>query len=299
MAFAGVDAFQLVPRHRLRGLELGPLRSARRGPGSDTAGSRPYHPRDDVRAIDWAASAKLSAALGSDEFVVRERYADQAPRVVALADRRPAMALYGEPWLSKRRAVEEAARLIAASALRSRGLAGSLDHGDGETDWRPPAGRPEPPPERSFAAPPDTVARGLGELARTRALPPGSFVFVLSDFLPPPPEEVWLEALARRWDVVPVVIRDPLWETDFPEAVGGLVLPLLDPATGELRPVRLTTREARLRAEANRTRLAELERAFSDLGLDWIVLRSHEPDAVLGAFLEWAAGRLAPAGRAW
>jgi len=65
--------------------------------GSDVAGSRPYRPGDDVDAIDWASSAKLSAARGQDEFIVRERYADEAPYVVCVLDRRPSMAHMAAP----------------------------------------------------------------------------------------------------------------------------------------------------------------------------------------------------------
>src|ERR671932_2832113 len=95
--------FPLVLRRRLVGLAYGAMHSARRGTGSDVAGSRPYRPGDDIDAIDWPASAKLSAAHGQDEFVVRERFAEEAPRVVIVCDRRPSMALYGAPfpWLSK------------------------------------------------------------------------------------------------------------------------------------------------------------------------------------------------------
>jgi uncharacterized protein (DUF58 family) len=94
-------SFPLIPRFRLVGVAFGGIHSARRGLGSDVAGSRPYTTGDDVDAIDWNASAKLSLARDSDEFIVRERFADEAPRVVALCDRRPAMALYppGLPWL--------------------------------------------------------------------------------------------------------------------------------------------------------------------------------------------------------
>ena len=46
-----------------------------------------------MRGIDWAASARLSAARSEDAFIVRERFADESPRVVIVADRRPAMAL--------------------------------------------------------------------------------------------------------------------------------------------------------------------------------------------------------------
>ena len=66
-----------------------------------------YHPGDPVSAIDWYASARLSSAQGDAAFVVRERFAEEAPRVVIVCDRRPSMGLYGQPfpWLSKPAAV--------------------------------------------------------------------------------------------------------------------------------------------------------------------------------------------------
>ena len=93
-------------------------------------------------------------------------------------------------------------------------------------------------PETGFDAPDNTVERALGFLGRMRsALPSGTFLFVLSDFLEPPPVAAWLEAGARRWDVVPVVIQDPLWEQSFPD-VGSVVVPIADPAGGGTRLVR-------------------------------------------------------------
>ncbi|MBI4172789.1 MAG: DUF58 domain-containing protein, partial [Actinobacteria bacterium] len=95
--------FPLVPRRRLVGLAFGAMHSARRGTGSDVAGSRPYVSGDDVDAIDWAASARLSSARDSDQFVVRERFAEEAPRVVIVCDRRPELAPPAPelPWLRK------------------------------------------------------------------------------------------------------------------------------------------------------------------------------------------------------
>jgi uncharacterized protein (DUF58 family) len=71
--------FPLVPRRRLLGLTFGAIHGARRGIGADVAGSRPYQPGDDRDSIDWAATARLSSARDTDEFVVREHYADEAP----------------------------------------------------------------------------------------------------------------------------------------------------------------------------------------------------------------------------
>src|SRR3989337_2103140 len=85
--------FPLVPRRPLLGVSYAAMRSARRGVGSDIAGSRAYRPGDNVDTIDWAASARLSAASGLDEFIVRERFADEAPWVGVLADLRPSMSV--------------------------------------------------------------------------------------------------------------------------------------------------------------------------------------------------------------
>src|SRR5947208_17129470 len=140
MPFTDV-AFPLTPRRRLIGLSFGGMRSARRGRGSDVAGSRPYRPGDDIDAIDWAASARLSSARGTDEFIVREHYAEEAPRVVVFCDRRPAMAATREPlpWLDKARVLDVAAKLISDSAVAARSFIGYLDLGDdGKELWRPP-----------------------------------------------------------------------------------------------------------------------------------------------------------------
>ena len=87
--------FPLVPRRRLVGLPFGDLASRRRGHGSDVIGTRPYEIGDPVSTIDWFATARLSAASGRDEFIVRDHAADEAPRVVIVCDRRPAMGIYG------------------------------------------------------------------------------------------------------------------------------------------------------------------------------------------------------------
>jgi uncharacterized protein (DUF58 family) len=297
------DAFPLVPRHRLQGLELGPFRSVRRGSGSDPAGSRRYEPGDDVRTIDWGASARLSAARNADEFVVRERFAEQAPRVVVVTDRRRGMALYPEPWLSKPSVLATCERLIGESAFRARGLLGGLHFGSGDPSWLAPSGNPRAwrtrDLEPGFGAPAGSLADGLDRLAHSRTLRAGSFVFVLSDFLDPVPDEAWLAAAARGWDLVPVIVQDPTWEASFPVETGGLVLPLVDAGTGTPSLVRLTTEDARARRSAHESRLARLVGGLAELGLDPIRLTCSDPDAILAAFVAWATARLAPAGRAW
>ena len=135
--------FPLVPRRRLTGLAFGAMHGGRRGSGSDVAGSRAYVPGDDPDTIDWAATARLSAARGTDEFVVREHFADEAPRVVIVSDRRSEMTICPPdwPWLAKGEAVSVATSLIVDSVDEARGLIGYVDYGrDARTcGWCPPA----------------------------------------------------------------------------------------------------------------------------------------------------------------
>ena len=259
--------FPLIPRRRVIGLAFGGIRSVRRGSGSDVAGSRQYVPGDNLAWIDWASSARLSAVRDTDEFIVHELFADEAPHVVMVADRRPSMAIGASPLrrLDKPEALLACLRLIRESARVARSLTGYFDQAEAETNWRPPRS------ER--IAPPATLrgssVRGAGghDLARARAprqhrreLPTQTFVFVLSDFLVPPDEYPWRRALEQRWELVPVVIQDPVWERSFPD-VGALTVPYADPDSGAVVPVYLT------RAEAERLRDEHEERRRSSLRL--------------------------------
>jgi hypothetical protein len=295
--------FPLIPRRRVLGLPFGGLHSLRRGLGSDVAGSRPYQPGDDVDKIDWNASARLSLARGSEEFVVREHYADEAPRVVVLCDRRPSMSVFPEgwPWLVKPDAIRHAVTLIGSSATAARGLLGYFDEAEGDAYWHPPRsshvfGRPEL--ERGFGAPEDTLRRGLRHLAEhKRDLPAGTFVFVVSDFLVAPTRDEWLDALERRFEIVPVIVQDPVWEQSFPD-VSGVVVPYVEPDGSGVSLAALTEREARELRETNERRWDDLLHGLRALDLDPVVVDSHESRDVVSSFLGWADQRLFTRGRA-
>jgi uncharacterized protein (DUF58 family) len=289
--------FPRVPRRRFVGISFGAMKSLRRGAGSDIAGSRPYRPGDDIDAIDWAASAKLSTAKGSDEFVVRERFAEQAPKIVIVCDRRPEMSFFGAPlpWLDKPHAMRTVVELILASAGAAGGFVGYLDYADGETHWRQPKGerklieiRDERLWSSEYGGPPDWLERSLAHLAEhPRAVGVGTFVFILSDFVPPPSKEMWLTAIEHRWDLVPVVIQDPTWEQSFPD-VSGIVVSLRDPRTGRVAPVRLRAREAGARRAANEERLHGLLETFRALDIDPVLVSSSDPAEILAPFLAWS-----------
>jgi uncharacterized protein (DUF58 family) len=272
-------------------------RSTHRGSGYEMASSRPYQRGDNMRSIDWNASARLSSARDSDEFIVREQFAEESPRAVVLVDRRPAMGLYPAPlpWLRKPEAVAVAGRMVVDSVLAAQGLLGYLDLADPQAPhWVPPRRRIDAPLIRDrelkravWTAPADNLTRGIQHLVRASGeVPRGTFVFILSDFLGPVPSAaVWRMAGSLGWDVVPVIVQDPRWEQSFPD-VGGIVLPLATPG-GRLMPVRLTRREAVERRAAHEARLAALLEGFAAVELDAVLLSSEDPLDVLAAFLRW------------
>jgi hypothetical protein len=252
-------AVPLIPRRRIIGLPFGDARSLRREGKFDPIGSRPYRPGDDPRLIDRHASARLSSVSDDDALIVREHLAEERVGVAITVDSNPTMSLHrpGLPWLHKPAAVDAVERIVAASAYRTRS-----------------------PLHRLEALPVDGSIRTL----RT-----GSIVFLVSDFLRFPPEEVWDDALARGWDIVPVVVQDPTWEQSFPD-VGGVCLPLADP-DGHLRPVLLSRREAARRRAENEARFAAIVERLEEQGLEPVVLGSSDQDTVYDALLAWAEGR--------
>lgn len=285
--------FPLVPRRRVIGLAFGGVRSIRRGVGSDVASTREYHPGDDVAWMDWAASAKLSAARTTDEFIVRERFADESPRVVTLCDRRPSMSVTASPLrkLDKAQAILDAIELISASAEAARSLTGYLDYAEGEPYWRPPRSEARAEPglfERPFHAPVDTVALGLEFLGEHRRdLPTQAFVFVISDFAVGPDLSAWQRALEHRWELVPVIVQDRVWERSFPD-VGGVTIPYADVTTGKVVPVHLSRGEANRLREKHEADWDDLMSGFRTLGIEPVIVHEHGFGEVLDAFLRWA-----------
>jgi hypothetical protein len=293
---AAEPSFPLISRRRGTGLTGGSRRSVHRGAGFDIASSRPYRRGDSIRAIDWKTSARVSSARNADEFIVREHFAEDRPRIVIVVDRRPEMSLYPAelPWLHKPAAVAVAGRMIVESALAAHGFPGYLDLADARAPrWLPPNRRRNAAvikdsdlPRTGFTALRENLVQSFRHLELSRTdVPPASFVFVLSDFLVSPPPSVWRVAQSLGWDVVPVVVQDPCWEQSFPP-VAGFALPLAEPGSGP-RPVRLSRAEAKERRKANERRYADLLQSFSALELDPVLISSADPVGILSAFMLW------------
>jgi uncharacterized protein (DUF58 family) len=294
----GTRPFGLVPRRRFSGIHPGTLRAPHRGDGDEAAGSRPYRPGDRMNWVDWGASARLSAARGTDELVVREFFADRAPRAVMVCDRRPSLGIYEPPlpWLDKPGAVGVIVDLVAASVRAARGDVGLVS----ATGSGPFFVRPGRAPSNTWLreratgsteALPDALTRSLELLVRRRnALPVGTFVFVVSDFLEPMPDRMWTRLRRIGWDVTLVVVQDPVWEQSFPR-IGGVLLPFTDPRSTRHSDIWITRRRAEALATANERRLARTTARARHLGFDSVVVGTSAQSEIAGLLHAWAARR--------
>jgi hypothetical protein len=134
-------------------------------------------------------------------------------------------------------------------------------------------------------------------MTHPRSVPAGTFIFVLSDFLVPPPAETWLRVLEQRWDVIPVVLQDPMWERSFPD-LDGFVVELAD-VGGRSQHVRLRRGEVAERRRANEARWEQLIDDFARASLEPVVIDSSEESEILRAFLDWAETRQEGGENAW
>lgn len=282
--------FTFPSRRRISGAHLGESQSARRGRSTDVASSRSYQPGDDPRAIDWRGSARISAARGRDEFLVREFFSEETPIAAILVDRSPSMTMpVPAPFLRKSEAAAVCARLIADSALHQRSTFAYLEqHDEGAFLWAPPGARSGRQLLDEWTASPRTSGSCplnlMVELARYRRhLPAGALVFVLSDFLDQIEEDVWALVAGCEWELVPVVIQDPVWEQSFPLEAAGLVLPL---AGGEA--ARITKQDAARLKAAHEQRLMDLTASISMHGFHPVVIGTTDGGVAAAAFQRWA-----------
>ena len=279
------DGRAAVPARPAPSLPRRPVRPAGARRAAETAtrspGLVPTGPATCTAHIHWAASARLSEARGTDEFVVREFFAEQAPRVALVADRRPAMAIHPSPHALARQAACSRSRRAADRRKRDRGARRARSQRRGRPaapTWlrgRRPVARARSTGARRGAYDGDAGSlRAALDAARARC--DGAAVRKLRVRRLGLPRTrcrhgCGLACAALRWDVTPVVVQDPVWESSFP-AVGGAAVPLADPATGRVEDVWFSRRGARERAAANEARLARLLALFRRLGFDPVLV---------------------------
>lgn len=272
---------QLPVVRRLEGLLQGDHRSPSRGDGLDLADLREYQFHDDVRRIDWNATARMNTPY------VRDYLEDREISVWFLLDMSPSMRFEGVS-VSKHSVLVEFTTLMCRLLLGRGNRAGAMIF-SGRIDRLIPAngGRRQllhilnevanhrPSPGTTDLK--QVLKEAAGTIRRR------SLVFVVSDFISTPGWEANLTPLSMRHDVVAVRLTDPL-ESRMPD-LGFLTFQ--DTETGEQVFVDTHARSFRARfAAAADARESALRGAFERSGVD--VLELATEDDVIDAVMRFA-----------
>jgi uncharacterized protein (DUF58 family) len=264
-----LKALDLTVRRRIEGLLAGEHRSSARGRGTELAQVRPYEPGDDVRFIDWNATARTG------QTHVRVEIAERALTTWLVLDTSPSMG-FGTADRLKADVATGVALAVGHLASRRGNRVGLVTFGDTRPVARLPrqgragllgvlaeAGRETEWQYVGATSVGDALAR-TARLARSRAL-----VVCVSDFRGPHTWRRPLVELAGRHDLVAVEVRDRR-EQELPD-VGDLWL--VDPETG--RQLRVDTRRRVIRtrfAETAARERAALASTLRTAGADHVVL---------------------------
>jgi uncharacterized protein (DUF58 family) len=283
-----VRHLEVALARRVGGRMAGDHRGSGVGIGLDLDRIRPYEPGDDVRRIDWNASARSLVPQ------VREDVPDRQLTAWLLLDTSASMH-FGTADRRKADVAEGVALVIGRFVSRRSDRLGVITFGSGRETVIPPSGGrngmmgllralgTEPPDEGGGVS---TVARALHTVATSRTT--AGLVSIISDFRGPIDWRVPLTAVAGRHTVLAIEIVDPREETLVD--VGELTL--VDPETG--RSLRVDTGDRRLRSAFSEAAAAErsaVSAEFRRLGIRHIRLTTQ------GSWLDALARRLDPTGR--
>jgi uncharacterized protein (DUF58 family) len=269
---------------RLEGLLQGDHRSPSRGDGLDLADLREYQFHDDVRRIDWNATARLGVPY------VRDYLEDREIPVWLLLDMSPSMMFEGVS-ISKHAVLMEFTVLMCRLMLGRGNRTGAMIFSNGVDRAIPARGGRQQLLQilntvaghraRPRATDLKQVLTDAGHMIRRRSL-----IFVVSDFISAAGWEQALTALAVRNDVIAVRLTDPM-ENHLPDLV---FMTFQDAESGEQIFVDTHDKGFRQRfAAAAARRDAMLREAFEKAGVDVVELATD--DDVLDAMIRFAAMR--------
>ena len=263
-----IRRIEITTRRAVQDTLAGGYHSLFKGRGMAFSEVRPYQPGDEIRAIDWNVTARMG-----EPFI--KVFSEERELTALIAVDRSASQDAGFSPQAKAEVSAEIAALLVFSALENGDRAGLLLFTDRIERYVPPrrgkkhglrlitevlAFRPQGRGTDLTAA--------LGHL--TTAQRRKAVVFVVSDFLAAGYENA-LAVMARRHDVVPVVVTDPV-EERLPELRG--LWPVTDAESGET--VLLDFEDARTRTAYQvyaQERAAQRDRIFRKLSLDAVWVR--------------------------
>ena len=254
-------------RSKSRSVMSGAYRSAFKGRGMVFSDFREYIPGDDVRAISWTLTAKMSRPY------IKTFEEDREAQILLALDLSASMD-FGTGQRSKKSVSAVLSAVLAFCAQKNSDSLGLLIFSNRTEIFL----QPKKDPRRAFHIvkeicgfkrkhPQTDIGKGLAFLSG--ALKKRSCVFVFSDFLRSPPFEKPLKQLAQKHDVILVVISDPS-EQDAPPL--GLVN-VEDLETGDQRVVDFSSPSLREKFRKNREQqITQRDKIFARSRCDRILI---------------------------
>jgi len=269
--FRNLRRLEIRTRRLVNDLFAGRYHSTFKGRGMTFAEVREYAPGDDIRAIDWNVTARMSAP-----FI--KVFSEERELTLLLVVDNSASLKFGTVDRSKHALTVELAALLTFAALRNSDKVGLLLFGSAVERYVPPRkGRMHALRllRDMLVLEPAAKSTALGEALATlnRVQRKRAIVFLFSDFLAAGWEKQ-LAVTARRHDTICFVAEDPR-ERELP-AAGRIEMEDLE--SGER--VLLDTGDPRVRqgyADLAAARRAARDATFLKLGLDTVPLETGRP----------------------
>lgn len=261
-----VRRIDIRSRRLVRELFSGSYHAVFKGRGIEFSEVREYVPGDDVRSIDWNVTARM------DRPFIKQFHEERERTVVFLVDR-SGSSRFGSTARSIALVAAETTAVLAFSAAVNQDKVGALLFSDRLEKWVPPR------KGRSHVLrivrdvlflEPEGKGTGIGEALErtTRMLRRRSLVFLISDFLQDQQFDHALAIAARKHEIVPVVLIDPLFDPKKKLLPSVGLMDAVDLETGRMRTVDTSDPQFRRQFFERLTR-AEARRAeaFSGAGL--------------------------------
>lgn len=252
-----IRRIEIITKRQVNDQMAGSYQSVFKGRGMSFSDVRLYQPGDDIRRIDWNVSARATDAY------VKQFVEERELTVMILVDMSGSLD-FGSKDESKRKVAAKLAALLAFSAVKNNDRVGLVLFTDEVEKYIPPKkGRKhvlrlireilsyEPKNKGTNVG---VALQFLAYITKRKVV-----TFLISDFLTPNFERP-LKVAAKRHDLVPILLSDPL-ENELPN-IG--VAWVENPETGEIHPIPTHLKGFR---EAFRKRRAEEREALTTLFL--------------------------------
>lgn len=283
---------QLSTRLKLSNIFSGEWESIYKGEGIEFADIQPYEPGDDLRDLDLITLVKS----GEEEII--QRMVGRQMRIFVWADLSGSMRRMEQMFFNSKPDVRDIAiGLIVYSAFNTYSPVGMCAF-DKEIKSFMPAKYGEECCEKILdmvvrqdnngAPSPADVPKALSYMMEN--VYKQSMVFFVSDFKDKVFEDDFIDLLrpaAKKFDFIPVVIRDPIEKNV--SLKGNINIAVRDNEGGKSTEIYLNPKMMKEIQNVSTRHLSHLERNFHQLGIDYVVLDSPSIDdcyQILSSFFD-------------